>query len=84
MSQHDDVRPRVDIRENEVGLVRQAKDFSQFLKKVQQEMKLVHCPGWQEVRSTTLVVLVFVFLFAFYLRGLDWIFSPLDHWLLSH
>ena len=55
--------------------------FFQFLGKVQQEMKLVHYPDWQQVRSTTLVVIVFVFLFAMYLRTLDWIFSPLEHWL---
>ena len=40
--------------------------------------------SWQQVRATTLVVIVFVFLFAFYLRALDWIFSPLDRWLFIH
>jgi preprotein translocase SecE subunit len=47
-------------------------------------MKLVHHPDWRQVRSTTLVVIVFVFLFAMYLRTLDWIFSPLEHWLFAH
>jgi preprotein translocase SecE subunit len=84
LSQQDDVRTRVDITEKELGLVRQVKDFSQFIEKVKQEMKLVHCPGWHEVRSTTLIVIVFVFLFALYLRGLDWIYSPLRNWLFSH
>jgi preprotein translocase SecE subunit len=55
-----------------------------FLRNVKQEMKLVTRPSWREVRSTTLVVIVFVFLFAFYLRALDWIFSPLARWLFSH
>jgi preprotein translocase subunit SecE len=56
----------------------------EFLQKVKQEMTLVTRPSWKEVRATTLVVLVFVFLFAFYLRLLDWILSPLDRWLFSH
>src|ERR1700733_7860503 len=67
-----------------MGAVRQVKDFFQFLGKVQQEMKLVHYPDRQQVRSMTLVVMVFVFLFAMYLRTLDWIFSPLEHWLFAH
>ena len=40
-------------------------------------------PSWEEVRSTTLVVIVFVFLFAFYLKVVDWILSPLDRWIFS-
>jgi preprotein translocase SecE subunit len=69
-------------REN-AGVLRRVRDFFEFLEKVRQEMKLVHHPNWQEVCSTTLVVLVFVSLFAMYLRALEWIFSPLDHWLFS-
>jgi preprotein translocase SecE subunit len=81
LSQQDAEKTRVVVTEETAGVVRQVKDFLEFLAQVKQEMKLVHCPGWQEVRSTTLVVIVFVFLFAFYLRALDWIFSPLDRWL---
>ena len=66
------------------GALRHVKDFVQFLGKVQQEMKLVHHPDWQQVRSTTLVVIAFVFLFAMYLRTLDWLCSPLEHWLFAH
>ena len=47
-------------------------------------MNLVHRPTWQEVRSTTVVVIFFVFLFAFDLRALDWMFAPLDRWLFNH
>jgi preprotein translocase SecE subunit len=72
------------IPQENAGRVRQPKGFLGFLGKVQQEMKLVHHPDWKEVRSTTLVVIVFVFLFATYLRTLDWIFSPLEHWLFAH
>ena len=80
MSQEDAEKMPVTTEEN-AGAVRHV---IQFLGKVQQEMKLVHHPDWQQVRSMTLGVLVVVFLFAMYLRTLDWIFSPLEHWLFSH
>ncbi len=82
MSQEDAEKTYVIIPQN-AGLLRRVKDLFEFLGNVQQEMKLVHYPNWQEVRTTTLVVIVFVSLFAAYLRVLEWIFSPLDHWLLS-
>jgi preprotein translocase SecE subunit len=81
LCQRDAEKACVVTREEKFGVIRQIKNFPQFLAKVHQEMKLVHRPSWQEVRSTTLVVIVFVFLFAFYLRALDWIFSPLNRWL---
>lgn len=84
MSQQDAEKMYVLNPRQNAGVLRHVKDFFAFLEKVQQEMKLVHYPNWQEVRSTTLVVIVFVFLFAMYLRVLEWIFSPLDHWLLAH
>ena len=83
MSQEDAEKMPVTTEEN-AGAVRRVKDFFQFLGKVQQEMKLVHYPDRQQVRSMTLVVMVFVFLFAMYLRIVDWIFSPLEHWLFAH
>jgi preprotein translocase SecE subunit len=70
--------------EEKVGLLRKVKELPEFLANVWQEMKLVYRPGWREVRSTTLVVIVFVVLFAFYFRALDWMFSPLDRWLFVH
>jgi preprotein translocase SecE subunit len=84
LSQQDAEKNYVVIPRENAGVLRQVKGFLEFLGKVQQEMKLVHHPNWQEVRATTLVVIAFVFLFAMYLRVLDWIFSPLDHWLLAH
>ena len=83
MSQEDAEKMPVTTEEN-AGAVRRVKGFFQFLGKVQQEMKLVHYPDRQQVRSMTLVVMVFVFLFAMYLRIVDWIFSPLEHWLFAH
>jgi preprotein translocase SecE subunit len=84
LSQQDAEKAYVVITAEKAGVLRQVKGFFEFLRKVRQEMKLVHYPNWQQVRSTTLVVLVFVFLFAMYQRALDWIFSPLDHWLFAH
>ena len=84
LSQQDAEKACVVTTEEKAGVVRQVKVFPEFLAKVHEEMKLVHRPSWQQVRSTTLVVIVFVFLFAFYLRALDWIFSPLDRWLFIH
>ena len=81
LSQQDAGKTSLVTSEEKAGVV---KGFLEFLGKVRQEMKLVHHPDWREVRSTTLVVIAFVFLFAFYLRALDWIFSPLDRWLFTH
>jgi preprotein translocase SecE subunit len=84
LSQQDAEKTSAVTTEEKAGVGRHGKGFLEFLGKVRQEMKLVHCPDWPEVRSTTLVVIVFVFLFAFYLRALDLIFSPLDRWLFNH
>ena len=63
------------------GPFRRVKGFAAFLATVKQEMKLVHYPSSQQVRSTTLVVIAFVFLLALYLHALDWVFSALYRWL---
>jgi preprotein translocase SecE subunit len=84
LSQQDAEKNYLVVPRENAGVLRHVKDFLEFLGKVQQEMKLVHHPDWQQVRSTTLVVIVFVFLFVMYLSTLDWIFSPLDHLLFAH
>ena len=81
MSEHDAKKVLGKAAEKKAGLFPQIVGF---LRNVKQEMKLVSRPSWKEVRSTTVVVIVFVFLFAFYLRALDWIFSPLAKWLFFH
>jgi preprotein translocase SecE subunit len=83
LSQQDAEKTCVVTTDEKGGLTRQVKRFGEFLANVREEMKLVHYPTWEQVRSTTLVVVAFIFLFALYLRALDWIFSPLDHWLFS-
>ncbi len=84
MSQQDAEKTYVVITEEKAGILRQVKGLLEFLGEMQKEMKLVHHPNWQQVRSTTLVVITFVFLFALYLRALDWVFSPLDRWLFTY
>jgi preprotein translocase SecE subunit len=83
LSQQDAEKTYIVVPRGNAGILRHVKEFIEFLRKVQEEMKLVHHPNWQEVRSTTLVVIVFVSLFATYLRALEWIFSPLQNWLFS-
>jgi preprotein translocase SecE subunit len=83
LSQQDAENAYAATPPEDAGVLRRRRDFFEFLRKVKQEMQLVHRPNWQEVRSTTLVVIVFVFLFAFYLRFMDWIFSPLQKWIIS-
>ena len=42
---------------------------------VRSELKKVTWPGFEEVRSTTIVVIATTFFFGFYLWGLDLAFS---------
>ena len=42
-----------------------------FLKEVQAELKRTTWPSWKEVRGTTTVVIITVFIFAFYLGVVD-------------
>ena len=64
--------------EEKVGVVQKIRGFPEFLGKVRQEMEVVDRPSWQQVRSTTIVVILFLFVFALYLGALEWIFSFLD------
>ncbi len=43
----------------------------EFLKEVQAELKRTTWPSWKEVRGTTTVVIITVFLFALYLGVVD-------------
>ena len=42
-----------------------------FLKEVQAELKRTTWPAWKEVRGTTTVVIITVFVFAIYLGVVD-------------
>ena len=47
----------------------------EFLKETRQEMTKVHTPTRGEVQSTTIVVIVAVFLFAAYFEAVDLVFG---------
>jgi preprotein translocase subunit SecE len=47
----------------------------QFLRDTRQEMDKVHTPSRGEVQSTTIVVIVTVFLFAAYFEAVDLVFG---------
>ena len=56
-----------------------------FLKDVRSEMKKVVTPGWSEVQSTTIVVIISVFAFAGFFFVCDWFLGNvtkyLYHWM---
>ena len=54
---------------------RKFKELRSFFGEVRSELKKVTWPGWEEVRSTTIVVVATTFFFGFYLWGLDLVFS---------
>ncbi|MDD8031865.1 MAG: preprotein translocase subunit SecE [Acidobacteriota bacterium] len=55
------------------------KRFVNFLKDVRAELKKVTWPSRQEVRGTTVIVIITVIFFGFYLFFIDVIFS----WLIA-
>ncbi|HTZ58717.1 MAG TPA: preprotein translocase subunit SecE [Acidobacteriaceae bacterium] len=64
----------------DAGIVQAVRNAPEFIASVRQEVKLVERPAWQEVRSTTVVVFVFLMLFLLYFFILDRIFSGLYRW----
>ncbi len=53
------------------SLKQQPERLNSFLKEVRSEMRKVWWPGWPEVQSTTVVVLITVFIFAGYFWMVD-------------
>ena len=47
------------------------QQLGDFFNEVRAEMRKVTAPGWEQVQSTTIVVLITVFLFAFYFWVVD-------------
>ena len=56
---------------------RKLAELRAFFSEVKAELKKVTWPSWQEVRSTTIVVIATTFFFGFYLWGLDLGFSEI-------
>jgi preprotein translocase subunit SecE len=65
----------------ELGIIQSIKQAPEFVASVREEMKLVHRPAWYEVRSTTLVVVVFFCLFVLYFNLLGRVLTLLGRWL---
>jgi preprotein translocase SecE subunit len=68
--------PCVNSAKKQLGMVQSIKQAPEFVASVRQEMKLVDRPSWSEVRSTTVVVVVFFCLFVLYFYLLGRIFIP--------
>jgi preprotein translocase subunit SecE len=57
------------------NVVGQWKEFTQFLGNVRGEMRKVVTPSWKEVKATTTVVIVAVFIFGVFFFVVDSIFA---------
>jgi preprotein translocase subunit SecE len=57
------------------NVVAQWKEFTTFLSDVRAEMRKVVTPSWKEVKSTTTVVIIAVFIFGLYFFVVDSICS---------
>ncbi|MGA9072224.1 MAG: preprotein translocase subunit SecE [Terracidiphilus sp.] len=68
------------IVDNVVG---QWKEFVQFLDDVRSEMRKVVTPSWKEVKSTTTVVIIAVFIFGLFFFVVDTVFQNGLHALLG-
>jgi preprotein translocase subunit SecE len=67
------------VETNEQGAIERVtagpEHFIEFLKETRQEMSKVHTPTRGEVQSTTIVVIIAVFLFAAYFEAVDLVFG---------
>jgi preprotein translocase subunit SecE len=64
-------------------VVGQWKEFVQFLGDVRSEMRKVVTPSWKEVKTTTTVVIIAVFIFGLFFFVVDFIFQNGLHALLG-
>jgi preprotein translocase subunit SecE len=64
-------------------VIGQWKEFSQFLDDVRSEMHKVVTPSWKEVKSTTAVVILAVFIFGLFFFVVDTVFQNGLHALLG-
>ena len=81
MSEENVENPCPNPAKKEIGIIHSIKQAPEFIASVRQEMKHVERPAWSEVRSTSVLVVVFFCFFVLYFYLLGRIFSPLDRWL---
>jgi preprotein translocase subunit SecE len=65
------------------SVVEQWKEFTRFLSDVRAEMRKVVTPSWKEVKATTTVVIIAVFIFGVFFFVVDFIFQNGLHALLG-
>ncbi len=65
------------------GIVSKWQEFTDFLRDVRAETRKVVSPTWKEVKTTTGVVIVAVFLFGAYFFLIDGLFNKSMHALLK-
>jgi len=65
------------------GAMSKWREFTDFLRDVRAEMRKVVTPSWKEVKSTTGVVIIAVFLFGLYFFIVDGLFNSGMHALLK-
>jgi preprotein translocase subunit SecE len=51
------------------------RQFQQYLKEVVEQLKKVTWPKWDELKGSTLVVIVFSIIMAFYIWGIDMVLT---------
>ena len=81
MSEENVEKPYPNPAKKELSILQSMKQAPQFVASVREEMKLVDRPTWQEVRSTTVIVVVFFCLFVLYFNLLGRILTFLGRWL---
>ncbi len=65
------------------GAVDKWNEFTRFLSDVRAEMRKVVAPSWKEVKATTSVVIIAVFLFGIFFFVVDGVFRIAVHGLLG-
>ena len=65
------------------GAMGKWNEFTGFLRDVRAEMRKVVTPSWKEVKVTTSVVIVTVFLFGVFFFVVDYVFRVSVHALLG-
>jgi preprotein translocase subunit SecE len=81
LSEENVEKPCPNPPKKEIGILQSIKQAPEFVASVRQEMKLIDRPTWSEVRSTSVVVVIFFCLFVLYFYLLGRVFTPLDRWL---
>jgi preprotein translocase subunit SecE len=65
------------------GLMERPRQFKQFVHETRAELNHVSWPSWDDVKSTTSVVILCVFVFAIFLFGIDFGVSRAVQWMLG-